>query len=105
MFGWLACTSCASPDSLAQEQSDRVNLEVTGSPERLARSAGYLDLPMATMPAWKGHVGRMELGPVERASVPRVVREVRKVGCVTSIRERPCRTPLTDVASCSQAVD
>jgi hypothetical protein len=101
IVSWLACVSCTPSEDTPVETPKRSNLEVVGSPECLGKVVGGLGLPVATLPTWKEHLGRLELGPIEEAELPTVVRQLREVGCIKAIRVRACRTPHTDVDLCN----
>lgn len=83
------------------EPPQRVNIEVTGSPECLARVVNRIGLSAATMPLWSDHIGTMEFGPVEAVMVPKAVDRLRTTKCMQSIKQRPCANPLSDVDICN----
>ena len=94
----LACASCHERETKSPQ---RVNIEVTGSPECLGSTIGRLDLPAATMPVWSAHLGTMELGPFDATEFPKAVKQLRTTKCVRAIQQRPCATPMTDVGTCN----
>jgi hypothetical protein len=68
----VALFTCAAFLVGETEPPQRVNIEVTGSPQCLANVAGRLDLPAVTMPIWSGSLGRMEsLDPSRLRGSPR----------------------------------
>lgn len=83
------------------EPPQRVNIEVTGSPECLARVFNRIGLSAATMPVWSDHIGAMEFGPVETIKVSKAVDRLRTTKCIQSIKQRPCANPLSDVDKCN----
>jgi hypothetical protein len=99
----VALFTCAACHAGETEPPQRVNIEVTGSPQCLANVAGRLDLPAVTMPVWSGRLGRLEFGPVEATGFSKVVGLLRTTKCVQAIRQQPCATGLSDFArpSCS----
>jgi hypothetical protein len=97
----VAVFTCAACHAGETEPPQRVNIEVTGSPQCLASVVGLLDLPAATMPVWSGRFGRMEFGPVEATGFSGVVGLLRTTKCVQAIRQRPCATRLSDLDTCN----
>ncbi len=98
----LACAGCDQVESAPPPQ--RLNIELTGTPECLAHVGidllSDLQISPATMPVWSTGIGRQEFGPVEVGELPAVKRKLRSSACLKAIRQRPCATPLTDVAVC-----
>ena len=93
----LACAACHSDET---KPPQRVNIEVTGSPECLGSVVGRLDLPAVTMPVWSNDRGTMEFGPFEAAEFSKAVKRLRTTKCVQAIRQRPCANGLSDVDMC-----
>lgn len=98
----LACAGCDQVEKAPPSQ--RLNIELTGTPECLAHVGidllSDLQISPATMPVWSTRIGRQEFGPVEVSELPAVKRKLRSSACLRAIRQRPCATPLTDVAFC-----
>ncbi|QAY78162.1 hypothetical protein [Sphingosinicella sp. BN140058] len=83
---------------------ERINVEVTGSPECLSTVYASLNdhgIAAATMPAWEKGIGKMEFGTIEIHRAPEVRSWLTTAACVRAIRQRPCSTPLTDVDFCN----
>jgi hypothetical protein len=99
--GLLACVSCTPSKSEQVDIPKRVNLEVVGSPDCLAKVTASLGLPIATLPVWKKLVGRMELGPIDATELKRVIGRLRETGCARTFRVRACRTTTGDLDLCN----
>ena len=100
VFAVLACTACTGAN---EAPPTLTNIEVTGSPECLAKVVHIFDnhgVGAATMPKWANGLGSMEFGPIEVATVPQARSWVRVAECVRAVRQRPCSAPNTDVALC-----
>ena len=93
----LACAACHSNET---KPPQRINVEVTGSPECLGRATGRLGLPAVTMPVWSNDHGTMEFGPFEATKFSEVVKRLQATKCVQAIRQRPCANGLSDVDMC-----
>ena len=94
----LACTACHRDET---ETPQRLNIEVTGSPECLGLATGRLGLPAATMPVWSNGRGTMEFGPFEATQFSKVVKQLHATRCVQAIRQRPCANGLSDIDMCN----
>lgn len=82
---------------------ERVNLEVSGSPECLAlavHAMDEIDVSFATAPVFSNAVGQMQFGPVEGEQLQAANLKLQELSCVRAIRQRPCATPTTDVNWC-----
>jgi hypothetical protein len=94
---FLTLASCHKEEARPPQ---RVNIEVTGSPECLAEVVGSTELPTATFIVWTDNVGKMEFGPVESSKASKAMDQLRATKCIKTVRRRPCRIQTTDADAC-----
>ena len=98
----LLAAGCHSADKISMERQ-KVNIEVTGTPECLARVVKQMvdrGSGVPVLPKWSGGIGSMEVGPVEARQYNETVNALGALACVKAVRSRPCATPNSDLKVC-----
>ena len=101
---WTAVLLTSACTGAEVSTPERINIEVTGSPECLSTAYATLDdhgVGAATVPVWARGIGKIEFGPIEIHRAPEVRSWLSAAACVEAVRQRPCSTPLTDVDFCN----
>lgn len=89
-------TFCDCHELPIERAPERVNVEVTASPECLATATTALgdidmNIAVAVMPVWRDGTGRMEFGPVGPAKLSQVETKLDAISCIRSIRNGRAR--------------
>lgn len=87
-----------------QPFAERLNLEISGTPECLAKAIAPLSelgIGMIAGPEkWNAnHIGTMEVGQMSRAISLRAIDRIEALQCIRSIKQVPCRSA-TDLDFC-----
>lgn len=102
MLVLLSAAGCSPADKISADQQ-KVNIEVTGTPECLAQVIKPMadrGIGVPVLPKWSGGIGSMEIGPVENQRYDQTVEALKALTCIKSVRRRPCATPNSDLKVC-----